>query len=59
MSIQPLNDLLAKEVNRKEFLLYFGLFLVTVTGVSGIVKNVSSLSQPKATQGFGSKPYGM
>lgn len=58
MSIQPLNELLVKEVNRKEFLLYFGVVLLAVTGISGILKNVSGVVNGKAEKGFGGGPYG-
>ena len=58
MTVQPLNQLLEKEVDRKEFLLYAGLILLTITGVSGVLKNVTSITQGKQHQGFGAGPYG-
>jgi len=58
MTIQPLNQLLEKEVDRKEFLLYLGFILLALTGVSGVLKNISSITQGKQQKGFGSGPYG-
>ena len=63
MPSRHLSQLLSQELTRKQFLLYLGLLLLTVTGVTGLVK---TLSDPKlihkqrtATQGFGSGPYGV
>jgi len=58
MTVQPLNQLLEKEVDRKEFLLYAGLIFLTLTGISGMLKNISSITQGKQQKGFGSGPYG-
>jgi hypothetical protein len=58
MTLEPLQKLMAKKVNRKEFLLYFGLLLITVTGVSGVLKSLSQIGQEKPTNGFGSGGYG-
>ncbi len=52
------NNFLQKEVTRKEFLLLIGLFIITITGISGIIKSLNSISQTKTEQGFGSGPYG-
>jgi len=58
MTIKPLNQLLEKEVDRKEFLVYAGVLLLTVTGVSGVLKNVSAITNGKTEKGFGGGPYG-
>jgi len=58
MTVTPLNELLETEVDRKEFLIYAGLILLAVTGISGALKNISSISQGKQQKGFGSGPYG-
>ena len=58
MTVPPLNQLLEKEVDRKEFLLYAGLILLAVTGISGVLKNISSVTQGKQHNGFGAGPYG-
>lgn len=57
-----IQKILTKEMTRKEFLSYFGLFLLTIFGISALFKNLSSLNsttnfkQPKT---FGSGPYGV
>ena len=58
MTFQPLNELLKKEVDRKEFLLYAGLILLAITGVSGALKNISLITKEPKQKGFGSGPYG-
>jgi len=60
MITEPLNQLLEKEVDRKEFLLYAGFLLLTITGISGVLKNISSITQGQAKQqaGFGGGSYG-
>ena len=58
MTIKPLNQLLETEMDRKEFLLYAGLIILTITGISGVLKNVSSITQGKQQNGFGVGPYG-
>ena len=58
MAIKPLNQLLETEMDRKEFLLYAGLILLTITGITGIFKNISTITQGKQQNGFGAGPYG-
>lgn len=62
MRKNPFNELLAKEMTRREFLQHVGFLLLVITGLSGIVKTLSDPhligSQTKASQGFGSGPYG-
>lgn len=57
-----LTKLLHKEMDRKEFLFYIGIFLLAVTGISHIIKNLTELLDTKnsslATTGFGSDVYG-
>lgn len=48
-----------KEMTRKEFLLYAGILLLTITGISGIWKNVSGIVNGTPKKGFGSGPYGI
>ena len=58
--VYSFNELLTKEVNRREFLITAGLVLLTVTGISGVIKSLTSLTDQQQTQskGFGSGPYG-
>jgi len=58
MVLKPLNKLLETEMDRKEFLIYTGLILLTLTGISNILKNISSITQGKQKNGFGAGPYG-
>jgi hypothetical protein len=65
ITMKPLNDLMAKDCNRKEFLLYSGLLIAAVTGASGIWKNVSGVvngngtgNQVTTQKGFGGGSYG-
>jgi len=52
------SELMNKEMDRKEFLLYAGLIFLTVIGISGTVKNLSEIIHGKPQKGFGSGPYG-
>jgi hypothetical protein len=58
MNPAQIRPLLEKEINRKEFILTLGMFLITVIGISGMLKNISALSQGKQEKGFSSGPYG-
>ena len=50
--------LLTKKVTRKEFIIFMITFLLTLSGVSGIFKNLESMTSKKASKGFGSGAYG-
>lgn len=52
------SELYTKEVDRKEFILTLGVILLTLTGISGILKNLSNLLGNKQERGFGAGPYG-
>ncbi len=41
MNIPSFEKLLEKEMERKEFLVYLGLFFLAVTGVSSLLKSIS------------------
>jgi hypothetical protein len=53
-------ELLSKEITRKEFLLHIGLLLLIITGISALLKTLSNphLLTPPATLGFEAGPYG-
>ncbi|HEX8931557.1 MAG TPA: hypothetical protein VF810_00200 [Patescibacteria group bacterium] len=57
MLAKTINKLLEKEMDRKEFLLCIGLILLTVTGFTGLLKNISTITRGNS-QGFGAGPYG-
>jgi len=61
MKIAIFDELLSKEMTRKEFLLHIGLLLFVLTGISGLLKTLSDpyLTSKKAQKGFGSGPYGV
>lgn len=69
MDFEPLNKLLNKKMNRKEFLLHVGAAVVAMSGIAAIIKNItephskSKKSQPrdkqKRTVGYGQSSYGM
>lgn len=53
--------LLQKEMNRKDFLKLVGVGVVALTGVSSLLKTLSTLggdSAPSRSLGYGSSPYG-
>lgn len=62
MNISSFEKLLEKEMERKEFLLYLGLFLLAITGISNFLKSISeSINTDKNTttqHSFGSGAYG-
>lgn len=59
MQMRSLPKLMQKEMTRKEFLVYAGILLLTITGISGIWKNVSGIVNGTSQKGFGSGPYGL
>lgn len=58
MHSQLLSTLLAKQMDRREFLLHVGLVLLAVTGISSIVKIVTNPKGETPKTGFGAGPYG-
>jgi hypothetical protein len=62
MNRELFNKFLTKEMDRKEFLIHIGLIIITITGVSSILKSllgiISRENYPKQIHGFGSGPYG-
>lgn len=54
-----LNSLLAKEMDRKEFLKHVGIGLVALTGASALLNALNGVSAPRRrTAGYGSSAYG-
>lgn len=63
MSTNDFDQLLAKPLTRKEFLLHLGLLAVAVTGITGLLHTISnpdllSSRHKKVSAGFGSGSYG-
>lgn len=50
-----IQDLLQKDMTRKEFLKYTGSLLLMVTGVFSFF---NAITNPIRTKGYGSQPYG-
>jgi hypothetical protein len=63
MQIKLFNELLSKEMTRKEFLLHVGLLALMITGISGLLKTLADphllTNNSKPKSGFGSGPYGV
>lgn len=63
---KTLENLLKKEMTRKEFLKVAGTTLVGVVGITGVLKNLDKFAAPekkpteekKVTTGYGGGPYG-
>jgi hypothetical protein len=63
LNIKPLQDLMTKDMNRKEFLAHVGGAMLAVIGITGIVKKLAdpygkTTSNVAATGGYGSSAYG-
>ena len=54
----PVQKLMAKEIDRKQFLLHAGAVVLALTGVSGLVKTLTEPSTRSSTGGYGSSTYG-
>jgi hypothetical protein len=54
----PIHRLMAKEVDRKQFLLHTGAVVLTLTGVSGLIKALTEPTTGSSAGGYGSSPYG-
>ena len=54
-----LDDLLHKEMDRREFLLALGLLLLALTGIGGLLRRLREATSLKPVeQGFGAGVYG-
>jgi hypothetical protein len=55
-------NLLEKEMDRKDFLKHIGIAVVMVTGVGAVLSSLTqqkpSILQQNQAQGYGSMPYG-
>jgi hypothetical protein len=58
--IKPLEQLLQRKMNRKEFLATLGLGAVSLMGFSHLINNLSNSrgKQSDASAGYGSSAYG-
>lgn len=53
---RPLDDLLAKEMDRKQFLAHLGGGFLALIGITSLIKALTS--HGKRESGYGSGPYG-
>lgn len=66
IDLEQIQQVLGKEVSRKEFFQHMGVFLLGVIGISGLLahfsKNLTPLAQQKSSSaqsnGYGARPYG-
>jgi hypothetical protein len=57
--MQLFDDLMKKELDRKEFLAHLGLGVVALVGLSGVAKQVfPQASSTRSKGGYGSSSYG-
>jgi len=63
-----IQKLLATKVTRREFLTYLGVLMLTVSGISSVMKSVTNIDlfrsvepshDTKAQKGFGAGAYGV
>lgn len=66
MKIFSFDELLTKQMTRREFLLHLGLLMLVITGISSLMSTISdphlvSNHRKPASKvtGFGSGPYGV
>lgn len=66
MKIENIQEILKKEMSRKEFFQHVGVFLVGIIGITGLISHFSKSFnyQPKQgsrsaqSSGYGARPYG-
>ena len=55
---KDLQQLLDKQVDRKDFLKHVGFGLVALTGVTALTKSLNGFGAKQQTSGFGAGAYG-
>lgn len=59
MNSKLLENVMQKELSRREFLSYIGAGILAVIGVTGLLKSLGlHTPQPKSTMGYGGGAYG-
>lgn len=65
MNTSTLDSLFRREMTRREFLIYSGMFIIGVFGITAFLKNIQNLTKAKQTTsspsrsiGFGTGSYG-
>lgn len=66
MSLPLFSKLLSKRLTRKEFLTYLGLLVLTISGISGLLRTLSNpqlaefeRKASKTNRPYGDGPYGV
>lgn len=53
------NDLMQKQMDRRDFLKHVGIAFVALTGLSALIKTLNMVAGPKTqTMGYGANVYG-
>lgn len=55
---KTVEEVLAKPMDRKEFLAHAGAAALAVVGVTALMKSLGGKSYPERTKGYGSSSYG-
>lgn len=55
---KPINSLLARDMDRREFLAHAGAATLAVIGVSGLIRALTDPNHAKKSNGYGSSAYG-
>ena len=59
MNLTFFDELLHKEMDRREFLLSLGLFVLALTGITGLLRRLRDAAPGRpVAQGFGAGVYG-
>lgn len=58
MALKVVDDLLEKEMDRKQFLAHAGAAVLAVVGISSVLKSLKGISHESASNGYGSSTYG-
>lgn len=58
MPYRILNDLLEKEMDRREFLTHAGAALLAVVGITGVLSSLRGIDKKHQSHGYGGSVYG-
>ncbi|MDX2776519.1 twin-arginine translocation signal domain-containing protein [Streptomyces caniscabiei] len=55
---KSVNQLMEKEMDRRDFLKHVGIGFVALTGIAAIIKTLNTMNGTNETVGYGSGAYG-
>lgn len=58
VAIEILDELLEKEMDRKEFLRHAGAAALALVGIAGLLKSFNDMTHKSVSSGYGSGAYG-